>query len=187
MLPSIIICYEIFHTVSKSSFHVITMVTNCCYSTCRLAYIFDFSVLVLPGILLFTILADYATYICLLGFVAMATITTYSIWRAPGKSINIGQVPYTLTTFPFITALRTYTNLFTAIAILAVDFSIFPRRFAKTETYGTGLMDIGVGLFVVAHGLTAPEAQGKEVANKRYKSVSEDRGGGVRFALILSI
>ena len=69
-------------------------------------------------------------------------------------------MPYPLTSLPFITALRTYTNLFTAIAILAVDFTIFPRRFAKTETYGTGLMDIGVGLFVVAHGLTAPEVRG---------------------------
>ena len=73
----------------------------------------------------------------------------------------MGDIRYTPTTLPFVTATRTLTNLVTAIAILAVDFPIFPRRFAKTETYGTGLMDTGVGMFVVIHGLTSPEARGK--------------------------
>lgn len=67
---------------------------------------------------------------------------------------------------PFISYFRGQTLLATAVAILAVDFTIFPRRFAKTETYGTGLMDTGVGLFVVVNAVVSPEARGK-VTTKR--------------------
>jgi phosphatidylinositol glycan class W len=50
------------------------------------------------------------------------------------------------------------------MAILAVDFRIFPRRFAKTETFGVSVMDIGVGTFIVSSAITSKYARGKEKA-----------------------
>lgn len=36
----------------------------------------------------------------------------------------------------------------TAVAILSVDFDIFPRRFAKTYIYGRSVMDLGTATSV---------------------------------------
>ena len=57
----------------------------------------------------------------------------------------------------------------TAFSIIAVDFKIFPRYFAKAETYGTGLMDVGVGCFMISNAIVSPEARGK-VSSDKYVS-----------------
>lgn len=65
----------------------------------------------------------------------------------------------------YITNFRAITNMLTVLCIFAVDFHIFPRRFAKTETFGFGVMDLGVGLFVVANALVAPETHGEKLSS----------------------
>ncbi|TYK11487.1 GPI-anchored wall transfer protein isoform 4 [Cucumis melo var. makuwa] len=58
-----------------------------------------------------------------------------------------------------ISSFRVVVMITTCLCILAVDFRIFPRRYAKTETYGTSLMDLGVGSFVLANSLVSRQAR----------------------------
>ena len=59
----------------------------------------------------------------------------------------------------FLTAYRSTVSYLTFVAILAVDFHVFPRRFAKTETTGYGLMDLGAGSFIVSGGFVSHYAR----------------------------
>lgn len=133
----------------------------------------EYLTVILPAILTFTVLADYAVYVLLVEVSMCCILVIKSLSTSPKMVYSLKEalmLKYP-SRYPYITVMRTFVNLFTAIAILAVDFTIYPRRLAKAETYGSGMMDIGVGVFLMAHGLTAPEVRDSRITDTRRKGL----------------
>lgn len=134
----------------------------------------DFALLITPLVLSCTVLSDILHWVII--FVAVADICAVYVMCSNRRKkagsqqslIDIFENSHVESNLvPFLTAFRVLVNIKTAISILAVDFSVFPRRYAKTETYGTGVMDFGVGAYVMANAMVCPEARGKKVQGSK--------------------
>ena len=144
-------------------FKVLISYSNYNFFYFSLCFAVDNITLILPVILAFTVLADNINMLivtCLslsFGILFLCSVKRNKQRRQHHQTILSSEMSGKR---PFIGNFRAYMLIATATAILAVDFSIFPRRFAKAETYGTGAMDIGVGAFVISNAMVSPEARG---------------------------
>ncbi|XP_066058030.1 phosphatidylinositol-glycan biosynthesis class W protein isoform X1 [Chamaea fasciata] len=136
-------------------------------SSRKYSLLLDFLVLVSPLLFSCTVLSPILFFIPLLlaAFCAGIFSRIYSRRKAEARA-PLGQVVEEFRKarldpgcIPAITVFRVYVNVLTSISILAVDFPQYPRRYAKAETYGTGVMDLGVGAFIFGNALVCPEVR----------------------------
>nr|XP_033778089.1 phosphatidylinositol-glycan biosynthesis class W protein isoform X2 [Geotrypetes seraphini] len=142
----------------------------------------DFLLLVVPLVFGCTILSDILILVPT-SIASLASILLYKIYRTRHNNIKVPLQTIIKTfrernidskTIPSVTILRVFINILTTICILAVDFPLFPRHYAKTETYGTGFMDFGVGGFIFVNALVSPEVrQGHDLLNSRFPIVTK--------------
>jgi len=117
---------------------------------------------VLPILLGMTVLSDY---LLLIDCALLCLLVLILLYRT---NFAIGSFLQCFTKCPsdgdtgFISNYKAIMQIMTGFCILAVDFDIFPRRFAKAEVFGIGCMDLGVGAFVLSMGLTSPPAKGRQ-------------------------
>ncbi|EGV94927.1 phosphatidylinositol-glycan biosynthesis class W protein [Cricetulus griseus] len=139
-------------------------------------FLMDFVVLIVPLVITLTILSSFILLENLMVTVCVAWLL-YQIYqrrtcyaKVPAQKVfaNFLKISLESEYNPAITGYRVINSIFTAIAILAVDFPLFPRRFAKTELYGTGAMDYGVGGFIFGAAMVCPEVRRKCIVGSRF-------------------
>jgi phosphatidylinositol glycan class W len=121
-------------------------------------FLFEYLILIIPLIFVCTLLSSisylFHFIIWSISFLIYFTKKNISIKNLQSNNKSYSHI---------IENFRGQILIVTCICILSVDFSIFPRRYAKTENYGYSGMDLGVGLFALAHGMVSSEARNKSI------------------------
>ncbi|KAI8375141.1 GWT1-domain-containing protein [Blakeslea trispora] len=134
----------------------------------RNSFVPQFVIYVLPLLANMTIFSDYATLVTV--GIATAAIMLSMVSAVDVRKEEKESSQETSQFLSYLTIYRAGAMISTCIAILAVDFQFFPRRFAKVETFGTSLMDVGVGSFVFSSGIVASRAFVDSRSKKKFAS-----------------
>ena len=143
---------------------------------------------VVPLIGSVTLLVDHIVHLCVfLATVASLSALARALRRTP-VSLTSAMRSAAVSTprLPCVSNARAQMYLMTAVSILAVDYRIFPRRLAKAETFGAGLMDMAVGCFAASHGITSLESRRQPGPHRPLATRLADYWRSAHSALILT-
>ncbi|ORX72098.1 GWT1-domain-containing protein [Linderina pennispora] len=123
--------------------------------------VFELVIFLVPTFLAFT---GQHTVLVILSLIAAGVYFRWQVPSAPRRhdkwapdpravEFDKSYVPGRVTAKPYLSIYRGEMMLMTCFCILAVDFWVFPLKFAKVETNGTSVMDLGVGSFVFSAGV----------------------------------
>lgn len=126
----------------------------------------EFIVLFAPFILAVTLLQDYVyIFVVVLALITLTLLLRLLISGEPLlRLVADKKVSNALETRGLLSSLLATLMLSVSVCILSVDFSIFPRRGAKTTDHGFSIMDSGIGAFIAFSGAVSPE--GKHAAER---------------------
>lgn len=145
---------EVFVTIVPSyfySFLAVNLFTVATPLQVPAKFIVEFCIFIATIILNLTILNDKIWEISSALLMLTLTVAGRQLYKRTHVLPFVVQIPAKRP--DYIVMVRATVNLVTAISILAVDFRCFPRKLAKTETFGFGFMDVGVGLYVFSNGV----------------------------------
>lgn len=116
-----------------------------------------------------TIFGENPLLTCLFPLLAILLLGTKSSTKT--KRIKIDKKYKKLS--PTLTFYRSSMLVLTSFAILAVDFPVFPRKYAKVETWGISLMDLGVGSFVFSNGIISYIKLSKDWKESKFTKIKQ--------------
>ena len=118
------------------------------HPTRTLGFLSSWQLLVFPLLLSMTVFASQPT-----NFLVLLSVSTGLVLCLPksetGSSLpsiqppssaSTSRNPFQIPPLPALTTYRAHMMLMTVLAILAVDFPIFPRSLVKCETFGVSLV-----------------------------------------------
>lgn len=113
-------------------------------------WLVEFLLFLVPQIVLF-LFPQYASALIMVSLLYVVVLVGR---RSSGsRTARYNAIHKTTGQDPAVTNARASIMSMCTLGILAVDFRAFPRRFVKTETFGTSLMDVGVGTVVFSMGM----------------------------------